>query len=253
MPKVLLLEDSPTQARVVTGALEVTDYSVENVDRLEEAIKSVVSSSPFDAILLDLELPDSQGLNTYLKMQQAAPNTPIIVLTSTSDEQLAIEMLRSGAKDYLIKGEVTQDWIVRSMRYSMERFAAGRRRETKVPAVEPDRELALQIEDLGEVTVVRVNDSQLFGSEIMEQLSSQLFRMADEYGKRKFILDCGKVEYLSNSVLGQLLVWDQKIRRNDGAMRICNLRREVQDQIKARKLLAQFDICIDEATALQGF
>ena len=162
-------------------------------------------------------------------------------------------MLRSGAQDYLIKGEVTSDWIVRAVRYAIERFVATRGRREEPGRLAHDRELSLEMDRFDEVIILRVHESQLFGDDLMEQLSSQLFRLVDEDGLRKFVLDCQHVDYISNSVLGQLLVWDKKIRQHTGSMRICNLRKEVQDQIKARKLLAQLDICIDEETALRSF
>ena len=211
------------------------------------------TAARFDAIILDLHLPDSEGLNTYLRMQESVPSTPIVVLTSTDDEELAVQMLRSGAQDYLIKGEVTADWIIRAIRYAIERFDAFRQKSRAPEQLAHDRELSLAIEKVDEISILRIREKQLFGDDLIEQLSSQLFRLVDEEGERKFVLDCHEVEYLSNSVLGQLLVWDKKIRHHAGNLRICNLRREVQDQIKARKLLAQFDIFLDEKTALSGF
>ena len=104
-----------------------------------------------------------------------------------------------------------------------------------------------------DVTVVRIKTKQLMGADVIDELNSQLYKLVDEDGRRKFVLNCHDVDYVSNSVLGQLLIWDQKIRHYNGSMRISNLRREVNEQIKVRKLLAQFDICIDEETALRDF
>ena len=252
MPRVLLVEDSPMQARVVTGSLENGEYEVDCVERLNEAVELALGGR-FEAIILDLSLPDSDGLNTYLRMQEAAPSTPIVVLTSTDDEELAIQMLRSGAQDYLIKDRVTSEWIVRSIRYAVERFNAARSKMAQPEAVASDRALNLEVVSRDDITVLRVLEKQMFGDDLIEQLSSRFFKLVDEDGRRKIVLNCERVDYLSNSVLGQFLVWDKKIRQHGGSLRICNLRREVQDQIKARKLLAQFDICIDEPTALQGF
>ena len=252
MRQILLVEDSSTQARAVTKPLEDAGYEVVRVDRLANAIESTQHRA-FDSIILDLQLPDSSGFETYLQMQEAAHDTPIVVLTSTDDEKLALQMLRGGAQDYLIKEEVTSDWILRSVRYAMERIHATRQqRERESVAVEV-QELELDIEPVNDVTVIRIRSKQLMGSDVIAELSSQLYKLVDEQGKRKFILNCHDVDYVSNSVLGQLLIWDEKIRQTGGSMRICKLRHHVMDQIKVRKLLAQFDICIDEETALRGF
>lgn len=72
-------------------------------------------------MLLDLSLPDSQGLETFIKAHNQAKSTPIIVLTGIADETLALKAMQQGAQDYLVKGQVTGDLLVRSMRYAIER------------------------------------------------------------------------------------------------------------------------------------
>ena len=252
MSRILLVEDSPTQTRIVMGSLSRADYDIHSVERLEEAVELAQRGS-FEAVILDLSLPDSDGLSTYLQMQESAPQTPIVVLTSMDDEQLALEMLRRGAQDYLIKGEVTSEWIVRSVRYAVERSHAGRTARGGTTATALDRKLALEVEQVGDITVLRVQEKQLFGETLADQLSSRLFKLVDQDGHRKFVLNCHEVDYISNSVLSKLLLWADNIRQHGGSMRICDLRPEVQDQIKARRLLAQFDICLDEETALRSF
>ena len=74
-----------------------------------------------DAVLLDLSLPDSQGLETFTRAHAMAPHVPIIVLTETDDDTLAIRAVRAGAQDYLIKGHVDGDLLAHSIRYAIER------------------------------------------------------------------------------------------------------------------------------------
>lgn len=252
MSRILLVEDSPTQVQIVAGSLARAEYDIHSVDRLDEAIR-LTERGTFEAVILDLSLPDSDGLNTYLQMQESAPRTPIVVLTSMDDEELALEMLRRGAQDYLIKGEVTSEWIIRSVRYAVERSHAARSTRGENTTTTLDRKLAMETELVGDILVLRLQEKQLFGETLADQLSSQLFKLVDEDGHRKFILNCGEVDYISNSVLGKLLLWDNKIRQHGGGVRISDLRPEVQEQIKARRLLAQFDICLDEETALRSF
>jgi len=124
--KVLLVEDNPGDVFLLHELLkEVTTNVVElmPVERLLEALKDL-SREDFDVILLDLSLPDSQGLETFVIAHNQAKATPIIVLTGIDDETLAIRAMQEGAQDYLVKGQVTGDSLVRSMRYAIERQRA---------------------------------------------------------------------------------------------------------------------------------
>ncbi|QXE24141.1 multi-sensor hybrid histidine kinase [Richelia sinica FACHB-800] len=121
--KVLLVEDNPGDVFLLQALLtEVTTTVVDliTVERLSEALNSL-RQDIFDVILLDLSLPDSQGWDTFLAVLHRAQATPIIILTGTDDENLTIRAMQEGAQDYLIKGQVTGDVLVRSMRYAIER------------------------------------------------------------------------------------------------------------------------------------
>jgi PAS domain S-box-containing protein len=123
MIKVLLVEDNPGDVLLLQEFLkEVTTTVVELMatQQLDEALNCLINQN-FDVILLDLSLPDSQGLDTFLKAHDQAKSTPIIVLTGIDDETLALRAMQAGAQDYLVKGQVTGDLLVRSMRYAIER------------------------------------------------------------------------------------------------------------------------------------
>ncbi|QSJ21149.1 response regulator [Nostoc sp. UHCC 0702] len=121
--KVLLVEDNPGDVLLLQEFLkEVTTARVElqPVEQLSEALECLVNDS-FDVMLLDLSLPDSQGMETFVRATHQAKATPIIVLTGIDDETLALRAMQEGAQDYLVKGQVTGDLLVRSMRYAIER------------------------------------------------------------------------------------------------------------------------------------
>ncbi|AHJ31129.1 response regulator [Nodularia spumigena CS-584] len=121
--KVLLVEDNPGDVFLLQELLqEVTTAKVElqPAEQLCEALECIARDS-FDVILLDLSLPDSQGLDTFISTARQTKATPIIVLTGLNDETLALRAMQSGAQDYLVKGQVTGDLLVRSMRYAIER------------------------------------------------------------------------------------------------------------------------------------
>jgi signal transduction histidine kinase len=125
--RVLLVEDNPGDARLareLLGEVESFEFELEHVERLSEAV-SALNRSRFDVVLLDLSLPDSQGLDGIAGLQKAVPAVPIVVLTGRNDDSVAIDVLKAGADDYLIKGQGDGQLMVRAIRYSIER-ARGR-------------------------------------------------------------------------------------------------------------------------------
>ena len=121
--KILLIEDNLAEARLLQEFIKLTksqNFGLVHVQRLQDGINQL-NSQKYDVILLDLTLPDSQGLSSIPQLLQQNPSNPIIVLTNTNDEELAIEAVRQGAQDYLVKRHVNPDTLVRSVRYAVER------------------------------------------------------------------------------------------------------------------------------------
>lgn len=94
--------------------------NIERVDRLSKGLDRLAADG-IDAILLDLGLPDSQGLSTFEKIYAATKHVPILILTAFKDDALALEAVRRGAQDYLIKGKVDSALLVRAITYAIER------------------------------------------------------------------------------------------------------------------------------------
>jgi len=129
--RVLLVEDDPGQMAAIKALLERTqgvEFQLKIADRLASALEELIIGG-MDIVLLDLSLPDSSGTDTFVKVRQAAPRIPIIVLTGTDDEQLALDLLRRGAQDYLFKGAIDGRLLVRAIRYSIYRMASERELE----------------------------------------------------------------------------------------------------------------------------
>ena len=121
--RVLLVEDNPTDALLVEVALEEMSApapELTHVELLAQA-KTTLETAEFDVVLIDLNLPDGEGLGNFESLQELAPQTPMIVLTGLSDESVAIEAIGLGASDYLIKSEAQTALLERSMRYAIER------------------------------------------------------------------------------------------------------------------------------------
>lgn len=120
---VLLIEDNPGDAaliRVLLEEVEGTPFALERVDRLTAGLERLARGG-IDVVLLDLSLPESQGLPTFLRAKSHAPNLPILVLTGLDDETLAVRAVQAGAQDYLVKGGVTSAVLSRALRYAIER------------------------------------------------------------------------------------------------------------------------------------
>ena len=123
VPRVLLVEDSPVQARVVAAQLEQgwgTPNTTEVAGSLAAAIDAL-ERQPFNCVLLDLGLPDADGLEAVKRVRTTAPGVAIVVLSGQQDETLALMAVREGAQDYLVKGRVDHNHIVRAISYAIER------------------------------------------------------------------------------------------------------------------------------------
>jgi diguanylate cyclase (GGDEF)-like protein/PAS domain S-box-containing protein len=120
---LLLVEDNPGDARLLHEMLnEQRSHNIEltNVDRMSDAEKHL-SENDVDIILLDLGLPDANGLDAVRRAHAAAPRVPLVVLTGLDDEALSAQTLQEGAQDYLIKGEIETRGLMRALRYAIER------------------------------------------------------------------------------------------------------------------------------------
>lgn len=119
---VLMIEDDPGDSFLIKEMLEQQECKarIVNVERLSEGI-CFLQQNHCDVVLLDMNLPDSSGLSTMTRLLDAAPTTPIVVLTGLSDESFGIESLKSGAQDYLVKGDIDGRVLKRSIFYAIER------------------------------------------------------------------------------------------------------------------------------------
>ncbi|MEM5786478.1 MAG: response regulator [Syntrophobacteraceae bacterium] len=138
-PTVLLVEDDPEDREFILEDLApiIGRKGLEVAGRLDEAIAMAVSR-PFDLIMLDLGLPDSSGLNTFINFHAKAPEIPFVVITGRDDDQTAMQALKAGAQDYLVKGRITKELLSRSIRYSIERHRLLLKLETE--RIRGDRE-----------------------------------------------------------------------------------------------------------------
>ncbi len=124
--RILLIEDSGAEAELIVEMLTASrrdSFQVQRVERLAAGIERLAAGR-YDAILLDFTLPDSSGLETYLRVREKAPRVPVIILTNLDDEGVASHAVREGAQDYLVKREVDSALLSRAIRYAVERQRA---------------------------------------------------------------------------------------------------------------------------------
>src|ERR1044071_765296 len=123
---ILLVEDNPADARLLQLLLaEKPSFPSQwtHVQRLSQAIEHLMGDQ-IEVVLLDLSLPDTQGINTLTALQPYAAHLPIIVITGLNDETMALNAMQSGAQDYLVKGQIDSELLARTLRYSIERSQA---------------------------------------------------------------------------------------------------------------------------------
>ena len=123
---ILLVEDSPSDAVLLQESLsqhEVGGFQFTHAETWAEAAARLQQQS-FDVLLLDLSLPDSTGRDTFVRARAAAPQLPIVVLTSVADEAVGLEAVRLGIQDYLIKGQAYGRQTARAIHYAIERKQA---------------------------------------------------------------------------------------------------------------------------------
>jgi PAS domain S-box-containing protein len=125
---ILVVEDNPGDVILVTKILSTDQrYKIKTANSLADGLRRLQGRG-VDLILLDLSLPDSQGLDTFHRINDQAQGIPVVVLSGTEDENLASEAVHVGAQDYLTKGQIEPSLILRSVRYAIERGRLERER-----------------------------------------------------------------------------------------------------------------------------
>ncbi|RAU20694.1 serine/threonine protein phosphatase [Paramagnetospirillum kuznetsovii] len=136
--QVLLVEDEPGDARLVEFALRMSSspiFEVTHVSSLGAAVACIESGAEVDVILLDLSLPDSSGISTVSRMQEAAPKTPLVIMTGMDDPRFAAYALEVGAQDYLIKSDDPEKTVSRAIRYAISRMASQIERQVLIERI----------------------------------------------------------------------------------------------------------------------
>jgi signal transduction histidine kinase len=213
--RVLVVEDNPTDALIVRGSLhnEATrTFEVVDVPTLAEALEQL-ERREIDVVLLDLGLPDSEGLATLRTTRGRFPSIPLIVFTGQQDDDLGLQALKDGAQDYINKNEITGPLLARMLRYAIERNRAELERE----------EARRQLEELNRTLEQKVAERTALAEQRLKQLRQLARELATAEQRERRRIAC-----LLHDDLQQLLVaaklqidgWQPAGHRRDGEERV---------------------------------
>src|SRR6266404_1328158 len=155
--RVLLIEDNPGDSRLIQMMVDEAGndlFEIQQVEHLSEALARLAHPD-IGVVLCDLSLPDSHGLETFAQLHARAPHVPIIVLSGLNDTTIAVQAVHEGAQDYLVKGQVDGQLLVRAMRYAIERKAMSQQLaryadelRSKNAQLEADFNMAREIQEI---------------------------------------------------------------------------------------------------------
>jgi signal transduction histidine kinase len=146
--RILLVEDSASDAVLLQEALADAGAGGLEVTHVDSwtAADDRLTQKDFDVLLLDLSLPDSAGRETFLRARRAAPHLPIVVMTGIADEAVALDAMRHGIQDYLVKGQTDGHQVARAIRYAIERSRVEEAlQETQAALREANEELERRV------------------------------------------------------------------------------------------------------------
>ncbi|MBN1883785.1 MAG: response regulator [Deltaproteobacteria bacterium] len=180
---VLLIESDQSYARlikeIISGISEKRGniFELKQAESMEEGIV-LLKNDTIDVVLLELQLPDSEGLFTFLKVHHAEPDVPVVVLSSLEDDETAVLAVKEGAQDYLYKAVVTPGVLVRSVRHAVERKRARDQYNRSMEEIEELLDKRTEQLVLTQQKLDRLEESQ-------RRLSSELGKVLSEVRSMK--------------------------------------------------------------------
>ncbi len=165
---ILIVEDNPGDQFLVTDLLHSSGLSIRNIffaGTIRESLK-VLKEENVDIVLLDLSLPDSHGINSYISVKKCSLSIPVVILSGYTDMALALEAITLGAQDYLIKGDSDEKLLAKTILYSIERM----RVEVKLKQSEERK----QFEITEAVIAAQENERQYIGRELHDNINQIL-------------------------------------------------------------------------------
>ncbi|MEE8359161.1 MAG: response regulator, partial [Candidatus Hydrothermarchaeales archaeon] len=186
--KVLLIEDNQGDARLIEEMLkeaERASFELVVADSLSRGLEFMTNGN-IDVLLLDLGLPDSQGFDTFSRVRSQTPHLPVIILTGLDDEEMGVNTVANGAQDYLVKGMVDSNLLVRTVRYAIERKRAEEELKKRYNMLQEEHEqLKAKVDDLKFTEQTK---------KIKSELSDEDKKIIDELGNSTLVKYTAKEE-----------------------------------------------------------
>ena len=227
LTRILIIEDNFKDVRLIQEMLsEIPSFSFEfkYVERLAEGLECL-KNDKFDVLLLDLNLPDSFGIDTFIKAYNSAPHLPIVILSGAADEEAAIDAVHEGAQDYLTKGEVDGKLLARSIFYAIERKQIEeelvKHRDHLEELVE---KRTLGLKEANKQLMMEINERKQAEDEIRASLEEKKI-LLDEIQSR-----------IQNSLQTIISIIDSEYFQN-GCKNPTEFNREIQNRAKAVELI----------------
>jgi two-component system sensor histidine kinase UhpB len=187
----MLIEDNPGDALIINEMLKEiynNQFELVNFKSIDDAVKNIEQN--FNIVLLDLNLPDSHGIETFNTMLKLVPDLPIIILTGLLDENLAIDIVSEGAQDYLVKGQIDKQLLSRSIKYSIERknieIELKKSEDKYRQMVEKIESGLFMINSNNQITYINSQMAHMLGYTTEEMINQDVFRFIQKEYKQLF-------------------------------------------------------------------
>ena len=259
--RVLLVEDNPGDFRLIQEMFKESEANVELkwAKQLSTGLENL-KEEMFDVLLADLGLPDSQGIDTFRTIHDQVPQIPVVVLTGLADDGLAMRAVREGAQDYLVKGQIDSNLLIRAIRYAIERYEnLEQLRRTKVALglsearfrnmIERDADGILIVDSNGIVLFTNPAAEGLWGRKA-EELQGQLYgfpAVAGETTELDIIRKGGETRAAEMRVVE--MDWEGK-RSCLASIRDITERKKAEEERK--KVILQLQDALEKVKTLSG-
>ncbi len=231
-------------ARTMLAQAKNVEFLVECVDNLAAGLERL-SRGGIEAVLLDLTLPDCNGLETFIRLHAVAEDVPTIVYTSVDDEELSLSALNLGAADYLVKSEVNANWLARSLVYAIQRASRSEVTEEVAAPDESVEEATIRIERSADSDVrwiATLGDKRVVSIPSLEQIKGRLLRLLRQSDCEEVCVDMSQVEYVANAAISMLLIVHKRAVAANKCLVLGKMTPHVREQFSSRRFDKVFNI-----------
>jgi PAS domain S-box-containing protein len=269
--KILVVEDNPELAQLIAHTMlrqgQAPSFTAICVGQLDQCLDRL-RTRDIDAVILDLNLPDSHGLQSLRAIRNQNPELPIIVLTAIDDEASALQALREGAQDYLLKSEISPNMLVRSIRFAMERKRGEQAHARLAAIVEGSRDAIIGMDLDGAIVSWNPAAERMFGYKFEEVAgrSMSMFTPGDAPDEMAVILqwlergdpvkDFETVRQARGGRLIHLAVSISPVKNSGRIVGAAMIARDIERRIRAEQdrdaLLRQLQASLAQVQLLSG-